>query len=408
MRIFNVDRVHSTIFNHSIFAVNRNTQTDWCRMNQKVQIGVTMRHVAIQSKRTQVKERTKRHVTTKDAAVQFSTNISQQQLTKVIAEMICQILAVNEKKQQLQKNSGIELSSIIGKNLNQIKFDDLSGRKINLPKKPAMKKNVEYFNEAQKQSSKCQRLHKLKLANLNNNFRKGNLVRLCNKPKLETNKLQLQHYANFINNPPTSYNVICRRQLLHKLDQLIDQKATTLQKIQKLKSVNLNDTTKNSKRKIQRLCQISSNPLHQSNKQQVLLSTGKNTANISMLNDNWQLAKSTNQILTQKLNDSNKNSFDNSKLPLSSTTINECTSGSTVRNSFEKLKKNLVTEEWRNSGHTISGSDPETSSDSDSDIASVDKNDNDKDNSMDSTARTASSEFSSEALTITSELQSIK
>lgn len=48
MHIFNVDRVHPTNFHHSILVVNRNTQTDWCRMNEKVQIGITMRHVAIQ------------------------------------------------------------------------------------------------------------------------------------------------------------------------------------------------------------------------------------------------------------------------------------------------------------------------------------------------------------------------
>lgn len=55
MRIFNVDRINPPIYHHSILAVNRNTQTDWCRMDQKVQIGVTVRHAAVQVKNSKKK-----------------------------------------------------------------------------------------------------------------------------------------------------------------------------------------------------------------------------------------------------------------------------------------------------------------------------------------------------------------
>ncbi|KAL4003513.1 hypothetical protein ACH3XW_7930 [Acanthocheilonema viteae] len=188
MRIFNVDRTHPTLFHHSILAVNRNTQTDWCQMNQKVQTNATMQHAAIQ-----VNERTK-HVITKDAAVQLSAKISQQQLTKVIAEIISQLLSANEKKQQLQKNSGNKLS-IIGENLCQIKFGNLTGRKINLPKKP-IRRNVEYFNAAQKKTT-CQRSRILKLANLSN-YPKRNVERLCNKPAIGLNEFRDQRYSNII------------------------------------------------------------------------------------------------------------------------------------------------------------------------------------------------------------------
>lgn len=46
-------------------------------------------------------------MTTKDAAIQLSTRISQKQLTEIIAEIISQVLAANKKNQQLQKYSGM-------------------------------------------------------------------------------------------------------------------------------------------------------------------------------------------------------------------------------------------------------------------------------------------------------------
>lgn len=57
-----------------------------------------------------MKERT-RHVTTKDAAVQLSSKIPQQQLTKVITEIVNQrFAAANNKKQHLQKKFGMSLT----------------------------------------------------------------------------------------------------------------------------------------------------------------------------------------------------------------------------------------------------------------------------------------------------------
>ncbi|VBB34840.1 unnamed protein product, partial [Acanthocheilonema viteae] len=377
MRIFNVDRTHPTLFHHSILAVNRNTQTDWCQMNQKVQTNATMQHAAIQ-----VNERTK-HVITKDAAVQLSAKISQQQLTKVIAEIISQLLSANEKKQQLQKNSGNKLS-IIGENLCQIKFGNLTGRKINLPKKP-IRRNVEYFNAAQKKTT-CQRSRILKLANLSN-YPKRNVERLCNKPAIGLNEFRDQRYSNIIGNPSNSYNAICRRQLLYKLDQLIAQKMITLRKIHMLKSVNQKDALKNSKRKIERFCQMSANRLHRLNKQPVDIKLPS---------------------ATQKSNNTDRNSSytNSSKLASPTATKSECISSSTVRNSIEKLKN--VAERCKNSSHIISESDEERSPDSDSDNGDNGNNDVDNGNSVHSTARTVSTiEFSSEASTIT-ELQSIK
>lgn len=71
----------------------------------------------------------------------------------------------------------------------------------------------------------------------------------------------------------------------------------------------------------------------------------------------------------------------------------------------------MVTERQRNSGHTISEDDPETASDNyhniDDDDDDDDNNDTDTNRSKNSIAHTVSSEFSSEASTVT-ELQSIK
>ncbi|MCP9257644.1 hypothetical protein DINM_000795 [Dirofilaria immitis] len=83
MHIFNVDHTHPTIFHRGILAINRNTQTDCCRINRKIQTSVLMRHAAVQKR-------------TKEAAVQFSTTISQQQLTQTIGKIISQTLATNE------------------------------------------------------------------------------------------------------------------------------------------------------------------------------------------------------------------------------------------------------------------------------------------------------------------------
>ncbi|EJD75269.1 hypothetical protein LOAG_17551 [Loa loa] len=409
MCIFNVDRIHPTISHHTIIVANRNTQTDWCRMNQKIQIGVKMRHAAIQSKETQVKERTK-HVTTKDAAVQLSKRISRQQLTEIIGEIINQILAANEKNQQLHKHSGNKLS-VLRENSNRIKSGNQSQRKINLSKK-SMSKGAEYFNNAT-----YQRLPMLKLANLNGNYPKwniGNRSRIING----SNQFRGQHNANIITNSSNSYNAICRRQLLHKLDQLIAQKMLTLQKMHMIKSAELKDKSKNSKQKIERLCRISANPSCRSHKRLLnttLSSIDKNTANISTLNENWPLKGPINQNLiipnkTISNNNSDKSSgySNRSKLASSMTMESEYTSGSTTRNSIGKFKKHLVTEKRRNSDNTITESDSETSSDNDgTDIDSGDNNNADNHNRKSSTAYTVSSEFSSEASTIT-ELPSIK
>lgn len=61
-----------------------------------------------------------------------------------------------------------------------------------------------------------------------------------------------------------------------------------------------------------------------------------------MSNNNWSLTELANQNLTQKSNNTSKNSnysIGSSKLASPTATINECTSGSTVRNPIEKLKK---------------------------------------------------------------------
>ncbi|VDM93719.1 unnamed protein product, partial [Onchocerca ochengi] len=105
MCIFNTDHMHPTIFQQSTLAVNRNIQADCCRMNQKTQTGGKMRHAATQktkNKQTQVKERVK-YVTTKDAAIQLSTRISQQQMTEIIAEIISQVLKADKKRQESRK-----------------------------------------------------------------------------------------------------------------------------------------------------------------------------------------------------------------------------------------------------------------------------------------------------------------
>lgn len=69
----------------------------------------------------------------------------------------------------------------------------------------------------------------------------------------------------------------------------------------------------------------------------------------------------------------------------------------------------MVTERQRNSGRTISEDDPETASDNyhNIDDDDDDNNDTDTNSSKNSIAHTVSSEFSSEASTVT-ELQSIK
>uniref|UniRef100_A0A0R3RLU3 Dentin sialophosphoprotein-like n=1 Tax=Elaeophora elaphi TaxID=1147741 RepID=A0A0R3RLU3_9BILA len=364
MRIFNVDRIHPTIFCHSIFAVNRNTQTDWCRMNEKVQIGVTMRHASIQ-------------------------------VRNLIKRLFFSFPYISARK-----------LSIIGENSNVISSDPF-GRKINFSQKSA-----KYFDEAEKKMI----LRGLELANLNNSYPKWNVERLCNKPRITkngSNKFRNQRNANIVSNPSNSYNAICRRQMLHKLDQLIAQKMIRLRKINQLKSANPNDTTKNSKRKIERPCRMFIIPSHQPPKKPVDMkfsTAGKNTADIPMLNDNWLLRESTNQNLALKSNGNIKNSsyFSSSKLTSSMATISGRISDSSVRSSVKKSKRNSMAEKWRNSGHTtISESDPETSSNIGSDISSDDNNDVDNGSSKSSTVCTFGSECSSEALTVT-EFHSVK
>lgn len=104
------------------------------------------------------------------------------------------------------------------------------------------------------------------LANLSHNSAKLNVERPCSRPKLSTNKFHEQHYANFTTNPSNSYNVICRRQFLRKLDQLIAQKMATLREIHKLRPTDPNYTAKG---KMERSYQISANsrPLQRSTKQ---------------------------------------------------------------------------------------------------------------------------------------------
>uniref|UniRef100_A0A915PX27 Uncharacterized protein n=1 Tax=Setaria digitata TaxID=48799 RepID=A0A915PX27_9BILA len=48
MRVYNVDRVNPAIFPRTVLAVDQNTQTEWRTMNRKIQIGVTIRHAAVQ------------------------------------------------------------------------------------------------------------------------------------------------------------------------------------------------------------------------------------------------------------------------------------------------------------------------------------------------------------------------
>ncbi|VDM06801.1 unnamed protein product [Wuchereria bancrofti] len=412
MRIFNVDRIHPTIFHHSILAVNRNTQTEWCRMNRQIQISVTMRHVATQklkNKKTQVKEKAK-HVTVKDAAVQLSNRISRQQLTEIIAEIISHALATNENNRQLGKHSGNKLS-VTDENSNQ--FNSPSRKRINLSKKP-MKKSAECFNKAI-----CQRLPVPKLPNLNDDCPKLNIERFCNKPRITngSNKFRSHCYANIFCNRSNSYNSICQQQLLHKLNQLI-AKQIMQQKMRAKKSTKLSDASKNSKWKRERLRQMSVIPSHRSDKRSItarLSFMNKNISNISMLNNSGPLTKSTNQNLIQKSinnnnSDKNSNYSNHSKLTPPKARISEYTSGSTVRYSVGKLKKNLATEKRRNSGHTISESDLETLSDISSDIDYNDENGNTgNDNGKSSTARTVSSEFSnSNEVSPITELQSIK
>lgn len=129
---------------------------------------------------------------------------------------------------------------------------------------------MEYFNEAQKKTV-SQRLHMLKLTNSNDNYRKWNIERLCNKPRItnEPNKFRNQRHANIITNSSNSYNAICRRQLLYKLDRLIAQKMIALQKIHMIKSANLNHASKNSKSKIEQHYEIWDNPSYRSHKRLV-------------------------------------------------------------------------------------------------------------------------------------------
>uniref|UniRef100_A0A7I4K3H7 Bm10782 n=1 Tax=Brugia malayi TaxID=6279 RepID=A0A7I4K3H7_BRUMA len=410
MRIFNVDRIHPTVFHRSVLAVNRNTQTDWCRMNRQVQMSVTMRHVAIQTKdqklknkKTQVKEKAK-HVTMKDAAVQLSKRISRQQLTEIIAEIISHALAVNEKNRQLGKHSGNKLS-VAGENSNQ--FSSPSRKRNNLSKKP-MKKSTECFNKA-----KCQRLP-MKLPNLIDDCPKLNIERFCNKPRITngSNKSRSHCYANIFCNRSNSYNSICQQQLLRKLDQLIT-KQIMQQKMHAKKSNKLSDASKNSKQKMERLCQMSAIPSHRSDKRSIsarLSFINKNISNVSMLNNCGSLTKSTNQNLIQK-SINNKSSDKNSNCSNPKATISEYNSGSTARQSIGKLKKNLTTERRRNSSHAIkSESNPETLSDISSDIDYNDENSNaENDNGKSSTARTVSSEFSnSNEISPITELHSIK
>ncbi|VDN00430.1 unnamed protein product, partial [Onchocerca ochengi] len=148
----------------------------------------------------------------------------------------------------------------------------------------------------------------------------------------------------------------------------------------------------------------------------------KNTAaNISMLDNNWLSTKFRKQNSTQKLSSSDKSDNDSDKIsdystassdklaPSLTATTSEYTSGpSTVRNLTKNFEKNLITETHKkNSSHKTSESDPKMLSNNSTDISSGDKNNAENDNNTSSTARTVSSEFSSEASTVT-ELQPIK
>ncbi|MCP9257645.1 hypothetical protein DINM_000796 [Dirofilaria immitis] len=281
-----------------------------------------------------------------------------------------------------------------------------------------------------------------KLANLNDNHSRRSIERLCNNPRA-TADIRNQQYANIISNSSNTYNAICRRQMLNKLDRLIAQKMITLQEIHMIKSANLNDQMKNSKKKIERLCRTTdqSNRSYKSNLVNMKLPIDKNIATNSILNDNWLLAKSKNENLTQKLDNNNDNnnhnndkniinnySINSSKLTSPTATISEYTSNSTARKSIGKFKKDSTIETRRSSSYatiesdleissnnskqrslsrTTSENGLETSSYNDSDIKSDDNNNNnnnsntDNGNNTNSTARTVSSEFSSEASTVT-------
>lgn len=131
---------------------------------------------------------------------------------------------------------------------------------------------MEYFNEAKKKTI-CQGLHALKLTNLNNTYPKWKVERLCKKWRMGSDEFRDRRYStDTINKLPNSYNAICRRQLLHKLDQLIVERMMALRKIHALKSANPKDWRKEIEGQIPVV-----NSLDQSNKQSVdmkLSSTG--------------------------------------------------------------------------------------------------------------------------------------
>lgn len=216
IRVFNVDRVHPAVFQQSVLAVDRKTQTEWYRTDIQVQTSRSLRHAAVQtkqckskSKQTQVMER---HVETVDAAIQppSSTMILKKEFEKAVADMIVQkLIAAKIKKHQ--------------------------------PKQIVKKQSQNNRNPSRFES----RLSSSKILEKNDN----SLERSPNP------KNQLKQCSRSIrdNYQMIGYNAVSREQLLRTLDRLIAQKKATLWNLRTSKSANSADNS-GSRMKTKRLC----------------------------------------------------------------------------------------------------------------------------------------------------------
>ncbi|VDN02018.1 unnamed protein product [Thelazia callipaeda] len=245
MRIVNVDCAHLASFClKSTVAVDEGTQTEWHHMNRRVQAVQKMRSIAMQTHHRKIKN-IKNHILNgnngkKDGSTQCSSKVSEQHLSQ-ISNAITKILlqAAGEKKQPHLRNVQIMNSC---KKPAKILVENEENCKESLLQ------NEYYRRELKKETEQCG-----KFPESNMSCRNADRSR----PRRIDDEAELKSDTTLRKNSNDSYDIIYRKRMLRKLDQLIAQKLLAIQKINVIKIASQNK--KPQQKKVERLCHIAGN-----------------------------------------------------------------------------------------------------------------------------------------------------